>query len=103
MNRYIPIGALAALLLASPAQAQGPCLPRNSMLSQLEGEYGEKSLWSGLGSDGRMLEIMADPQGGTWTALVTLPPSSTNPGGLSCVVATGEMWQTPKKKEGPEL
>lgn len=98
----ITSGTCAALLFALPAYGQGPCLPREAMLRQLETEYGERPLWHGLGDDGRLLEIVGTGEGGTWTALMSLPPSAEQPGGLSCVVATGQAWRRPAAAAVPE-
>jgi hypothetical protein len=94
MSRVIALATLMALL-AAPALAQGPCLPREIILRQLETQHGERPLWHGLGGDGRLLEIVAAPDGSSWTALVSLPPSAQHPDGLSCVVATGQAWRPP--------
>ena len=102
MSRLFILAALAALLAAVPVSAQGPCLPRDAMLRRLEAEYGERPLWRGLGGDSRLLEIVGTADGGSWTALISLPPSAEQPGGLSCVVATGEAWQRPAITPAPE-
>jgi hypothetical protein len=89
------VAAAAVLSIPAAAHAEGPCLPRDAVLHQLETEYGERPLWRGLGDDGRLLEIIGTGEGGTWTALVSLPPSAEQPRGLSCVVATGQAWKRP--------
>jgi hypothetical protein len=94
MSRRLTLTAVMATLAAAPALAQGPCLPRDAALRQLEAEYGERPVWHGLGDDGRMLEIVGTEDGGSWTAFVSLPPSAEHPTGLSCVVATGQAWKS---------
>lgn len=101
MRRAVVLAVLGDLL-ASPVLAQGVCLPRETMLRQLEDQHGERPLWHGLGDDGRLLEIVVSADGGTWTALVSLPASTQHPGSLSCVVATGQSWRPPRAPAAKE-
>ena len=45
--------------------------------------------------DGALLEIVMTPDGATWSMVLT------SPGGISCLVATGEgwRWRGPKQEE----
>ncbi len=72
----------------SLAQAQSQfCGERTQLLENLERTYGETPRAIGLSQDGGLLEILVSPAGG-WTILVTYPNKP------SCVVATGESWES---------
>lgn len=86
-----PAAPLAALLLLLPlaeARAQSPpiCFPRADMLRSLEASFGEKPSAVALADSGSVLELVSAAEGRTWTLL------ATDPGGRSCVVATGRWW-----------
>ena len=82
--------ALSALTLTSAAaQAINPyCGDHTEIISHLDSLYAEARAGFGLLDDGRMVEIFTSKRG-TWTLLVTVP------GGATCLVATGEAWQSP--------
>ena len=80
--------ALALVLLALPAQAAGQaCAPRAVLLERLSAQFGETRRGIGLGQRGRIVEIFASPETGTWTITVTLPD------GRTCLVASGQAWE----------
>ncbi|HDR29526.1 hypothetical protein [Rhodovulum sp.] len=90
--------ALAALLLALPlplqaqAQAQAEnarqCAPREALVALLADRYGESRLALGLAANNAVVEIFTNPETGSWTITGTLPS------GVSCLIASGEAWQT---------
>src|SRR5690606_7686012 len=83
--------ALAAALAALPTAAlPAPmaCSPRADVLAQLAAKFGEAPVSAGLANNGGLLEVLAAPDGVTWTILITMP------NGMSCLVAAGEDWQT---------
>lgn len=90
----------ALTLWASPGWGQAPsCADWKEITEHLEKEYGEVAVGAGIDISGtRMLEVYASPSG-SFTVLVTIA------GGDTCLVASGQGWQTlqPKKKQGPEL
>lgn len=95
--RLLGISAFAlALLLAllAPAAAQQVCMARSDLNALLGERFAEKPVAHGLSSSGRLMEIYARDDGGTWTLVVTTPE------GNSCVVANGEGW-APKVVERP--
>lgn len=104
MNRIIGYSlSLGALLIGHslyPAQAQSPasCAPRDTVLRHLETEFGELPIWRGL-SDGRVMEIVSNPDGSSWTALMSLP------NGMTCLFATGEAAESvkPEPRKPPEM
>ena len=85
------LAALFAAGLALPAAAQPVCGKRADMIEQLSAKYAEAPTAMGLSSEGGVIEILTSPDGTTWTILGTEPP------GLSCLVASGEAWQTVTK------
>jgi len=93
--------ALALLLnMASGAHAQGsaPCTTRTRMVEQLGGRYAETPVAMGLASNGGLVELFTSSDGATWTVIVTIP------GGQSCIVAAGELWQDRRQvAQGPEV
>jgi hypothetical protein len=80
------------ILTALPAQAQtqGPrnCAPREMVMENLRGKYGETTRMIALGSNGAVVEVLAAEGGGTWTIIVTTPA------GLTCLIAAGTDFET---------
>ena len=80
---------LLACLLASPAAAlaQGTCLPHDDMAAHLAAGWGEARRSIALDSAAAVVETYANPLTGTWTLVVT------QPGGPSCMVASGDAYE----------
>jgi hypothetical protein len=73
-------------LLLHLATADMACQPRERIVAELAGRYGETVVGSGLSADGRVIvEIFAGPSG-SWTAVVT------DTGGVSCIAQAGRAW-----------
>ena len=89
---------IGALSIGGAASAEAVCGNRADVLDQLAGRWSEAPVAMGLKDDGSVLEIVAAADGATWTALVTFP------NGSSCVVATGERWEStpPRVALGPD-
>ncbi len=85
MSRSIMLAAVATALVL-PAMAQTVCGEREKFIDGLSSTYKEAPAAIGLASNGNVLEVLTS-NGGTWTILVT------RPGGMSCVVASGEGWE----------
>ena len=68
------------------------------MLQSFQANYGEVPVARGLATGGQMVEVLANDKG-TWTMLFT------RPGGISCMVLTGEAWQAvePVTPADPEI
>jgi hypothetical protein len=81
MKRLIPLLLLAA---CTPAHAQQQCAVRTDIVEGLAERYGERQMMSGLNPDGSMVQIFANVETGTWTALVV------EANGMACLVAAGE-------------
>jgi len=87
--------ALAATVAALPAAAETACATRPLFLDRLSRSYAEAPVAMGLVSNGFVLEVLASANG-SWTIILT------EPNGTSCVVATGEAWQSlPRLAAGP--
>ena len=77
--------ALALALVASPALAQQQmCAPIAQMTERLSQAFGEHLAAGGLTTAGRLLQVYANREKGTWTVTVTTPD------GVSCLVSSGE-------------
>ncbi|AZQ68955.1 hypothetical protein EF888_18570 [Silicimonas algicola] len=79
--------ALAALLpSAALAQSQN-CASRDAVLERLSSRYGESRQSIGMATQGRVMEVYASLETGTWTITVTLP------NGITCLVASGQAYE----------
>ena len=75
--------------LAPPAIAQGlRCLPRDALIDQLKKDFGEELTGGGLQSETQLLEVWTSDRSGSFTVFVTQPT------GISCIVATGDNWNS---------
>lgn len=86
----------ALALFASPALAQPNCLPHDVMLELLADSYGESRQVIALASSGALVEIFASLDTQTWTITVT------EPGGPTCMVASGTHYETPRESLPPQ-
>ena len=90
MRRTVAALAAAAMLLCGPAMAQESCRPdRDGAAQHLLDKYGEVPVAVAVTSTGALLEVLATPDGSTWTIMVTLPDRSK-----TCMVSSGEGWRT---------
>jgi hypothetical protein len=78
---------LAMVVQAGGAEAQVVCGPHREMVGFFDQAFGEKPVAIALTDFGALLEVLVSPQG-SWTIILT------RAGGPSCVVATGQNWQT---------
>ncbi len=109
----LSLSALAALLLAGCSAVEAvrpdggataetseetllarlPCGPRRELVDFLAGTWAQRPVAQALAVAGGLIaqtsvvEILATPDGASWTAIVTAP------NGMSCVLAGGEAWQ----------
>ena len=54
----------------------------------------EEPVAIGLASNGDVLEVIAAPDGATWSIILT------SPGGLTCMLAVGDNWTPINRKAG---
>ena len=64
------------------------CAPRQIVLERLATKYGETRQSIGLGANNAVVEMFASIETGTWTITVTTPQ------GLTCLVASGQSFET---------
>ena len=62
------------------------------MIARLAETYGEEPRAIGVIANGSLLEVLAGPDGATWSILITTPQ------GRSCLVAAGEAWRFQEMK-----
>lgn len=95
--------AMAALLayipIYGPAAANPLCGDRAAMLTKLAREFGEAPSALGLASSGGVVELLTS-ETGSWTLMITFAPSNSGPS-RTCLIATGEGWQSHDASELP--
>lgn len=80
--------ALVSVSTAAQAQQYRNCAPRDVVVDRLAGGYGETRQSIGLGAQGAVVEVFASTDTGTWTITVT------SPAGVTCLVASGQSFET---------
>ncbi len=83
----LALGVAFIGLPAVSASAEQICGERTKLMTSLGENYAEAPVAMGLTSAGAVIEVLTSPTG-SWTFLVT------NPNGLTCMVASGENWET---------
>lgn len=87
---------LLAVLFPLPVHAQPLCGDRDDIVSRLDNGYQEHVTALGISGTGGVVELFTSEKG-SWTLLMT------HPGGVSCLIAAGDSWETlpvPVKGEG---
>ncbi len=88
MKELLFIAAGFACLAASGAEAQNRnCADHETVVSRLADRWGESRQSIGLAANNSVVEVFASLETGTWTITVT------QPGGPTCLVASGEAFQ----------
>ena len=77
----------------SKAQAQTVrrpqnCGPREAVVTRLAKAYGEVQKSRGLGTNNTVVEVFASDKTGSWAITITMPS------GLTCLVASGQAFET---------
>lgn len=87
---WIFVGIALLVLFSTPLRAQVSrnCAPHTAVVERLVTGYGETRQAIGLGAQGTVVEIFASLETGSWTITVT------NPGGLTCLVASGQSFES---------
>lgn len=89
MGALAAAGALTLLTAGAASAAQTRnCGPRELVLNRLAEGYGETRQSMGLGANNAVIEVFASQASGTWTITVT------SPSGLTCLVASGQAFET---------
>lgn len=88
--------AALAVCIALPAYSQGQvCYPRDVVAERLADEFGETVQSRGLTADGAVVEMWANDETRTWTAVVTMP------NGMACLVASGQHFERSDASPAP--
>ena len=74
--------------VGTPARAQSVCMAHPELANQLDSRFSEAPVAIGLASNNVVVEVFSNGDGSTWTIVLTKPD------GMSCVMATGEDWET---------
>lgn len=82
------IGALLLAAAPAPAQSGRACSDHQTVVTTLAERYGESRQSIGLTANNSVVEVFASLETGTWTITVT------SPGGPTCLVASGQSYQT---------
>ena len=88
--RMILVAAVVLVALFSMPEAvnaQALCAPREIVVEQLAGKYGEAVRHRGFDQRGMVVEVFVFEETGTWTFLFTRPD------GISCIAAAGDAWE----------
>ncbi len=83
---FAALGLITVTSGAALAQANN-CAPRDAVVDRLASGYGETRQSMGLGANNAVVEVFASSETGTWTITVT------SPGGLTCLVASGQAFE----------
>ncbi len=83
----LAVGAMALTTLPATAQSRGNCAPHEQVVELLADRWGESRQSIALSSQGAVIETFASEETGTWTITMT------NPGGPTCLVASGQAYQ----------
>lgn len=75
-------------VFCSQAQAQTLCGDHDKVTAHLEKKFNETRSGMGVVSNGGVLEVYHSEESGTWTVLMTMPGEPT------CLIATGEAWES---------
>ena len=84
--KTILAAALVALAFAPAHAQQNKCFAYDQLTVQLESKHGESVQSRGL-MQGALLEMWANSESGTWTAVVRRPD------GVGCIAAAGNTWR----------
>lgn len=78
--------AIAPPTLSHAQSAQ--CMQRDALVERLQGQYGESLNGGGLKSASQLIEVWSSEKTGSFTVFIT------QANGVSCVVATGQNWNS---------
>ena len=82
----LALAAIATVPATAFAQGQN-CSDRDAVVERLSTKYGESRQSIGMAPKGRVVEVYASHETGTWTITVTMP------NGITCLVASGQSFE----------
>jgi len=86
MLKYFFAASLIALPTLAHAQSAQRCGDHETLVQRLADKFVEQQIAFGVTANGKMVEVLASPEGNTWSIVLT------EPGGPSCFVAAGANW-----------
>lgn len=86
--RIAALACCAVLAGTTVTSAQSRCGPRQAILDIAWQQYDERPVATALAAGGSLIEVLASRDGHTFTML------HTGANGRSCIMATGESWQS---------
>lgn len=87
LNMTIGLGIMVLAAQQVNAQSRN-CAPRADVIKRLSEGYGETRKGIGIAGQGAVMELFASDETGSWTITVTLPDGTT------CLVASGQSYET---------
>jgi hypothetical protein len=87
MIQFLTLAVITSLFAGSATAQSRNCGTHAAVVERLASGYGESRQSIGMGSDNNVVEVFASLETGTWTITVT------QPGGPTCLVASGEAFQ----------
>ena len=87
MFKVLTLSFFTAFAATSATAQSSNCADHALVVERLATGYGESRQSIGIGSDNTVVEVFAALDTGTWTIVVT------QPGGPSCLVASGAAFQ----------
>lgn len=87
LNTTIGLGIMVLAAQQVNAQSRN-CAPRADVVKRLSEVYGETRKGIGIAGQGAVMELFASDETGSWTITVTLPDGTT------CLVASGQSYET---------
>lgn len=86
--KFAMLVTAASLVTPFVASAQGQnCGTRDLVVERLTSKYGESRQSIGMAPKGRVVEVFASQETGTWTITITMP------NGITCLVASGQSYE----------
>jgi hypothetical protein len=87
---------LVGAILTQINPQQMACGDRASLVGQLKEKYHEESNGIGLTGNGAVMELFISEKG-SWSLVLTMP------NGRSCLISTGDGWETALKGKGKDI
>lgn len=88
-------GILCLCATEAFSQTAGNCGPRDRIVTMLSEKYKETRQSIGLAKNGRVMEVFASDETGTWTVTITMPTGTT------CLVASGQAFEAVREDLEP--
>ena len=92
------VTAFSMISTSAATAEQGQCNSRDNVIKLLGKKYKEAPVAAGVTSNGKLVEVLSNSSGTTWTIILTSPQ------GVSCLIVSGEGWRTvPRVGLDPEV